>query len=336
MDPRRQAIRIGLALVGVSVLSGLLFVGFVLSGQNIPDRPPEPEPVAPVPTASSGPMQSRLDRLSEAAKTERPLREAAADLVGDNGVVCGIAPRVDVGTARLTLTDEDTSRGWLAVAASRGDVLVLSDIPESGQGTLFVEGFAPTPVRWFDARQGKGGCDPDPVELGPPEASVVGRIEGFAIHETQLAVEACGQPVTLDGEGGFFVAAVPGEACEVAVRRHYGVWEYRDTVTLTPAKGDDAQVTLQVPDFTAVLPLKVADGRIVAVWSDDEELEGLVGTKVVRVDGEAADDDVDEFFFATGGEPGEAAEIEVVDDAGTAIVRTLHRRALSFDDWLVR
>jgi len=336
-DNQRTALVVGVSLVGLSVFTGLLFVVYVLSGEGpAPSSEPAPPP-APEPAPLGGPMsmQTDLDRLVEEPV---PLATAARDLVGDNGVICSIAPSVDVGSARLSLAG-DNARGWLAVAAARRDVLLLTDIPEEGEGTLFVEGYAPTAVRWFDARDGRGGCDPDPVTLTLPEASVIGSVEGFAEHGPNLSVEACGQPVTLDGDGGFFVAAVPDEACEVVVRRHFGVWEYRDTVSVTPERDEELEVTLEVPGFQAVLPVKVADGAIVAVWDDGEPAveagRDVIGARVTSVDGASVPGDADGFHLATGGPLGSVATVEIERGGVTERIE-LRRRAMSFDDWLVR
>ncbi|MEN0062658.1 MAG: hypothetical protein AAGA48_10945 [Myxococcota bacterium] len=334
MDNRRTGILVGIGLVSISVFSGLLFVVFVLGQQPTPSEAPPPSAPA---SKFGGPtsMQTDLDRLT--TQPQVPLREAAQELIGDNGVVCGIQPTIDVGTARLALAG-DNDRNWLAVAAARGDVLLVSDIPEEGEGTLFVEGFAPRAIRWFDARGGRGGCDPDPVVLSPPEASVIGEVQAFAPHGSNLIVEVCGQPVTLDGDGGFFVAATPEEACVITVKRHYGVWEFRDSLTVTPTKGEEAEVTLEVPAFVAVLPLRVAEGRIVAVWDDGGDegtTESLMGARIVRVDGEEVPGEAEGFHLATGGETGEEALLEL-EREGEIVEARLARRALSFDDWLVR
>jgi len=334
-DKLRTALVAGVALVAASAFSGLLFVVFVMSGSG--GRAPSPE--SPVTAAEGvarpgGPMSMRSD-LERMADRSASLEEGAKELVGDNGVVCGISPDVDVGAVRLAM-DGDDERVWLAIAAARRDVLLLADIPEEGRGTLFVEGYAPAGVRWFDARDGEGGCEPDPVVLMPPEAVVVGTVDGFAPHGPNVAVEVCGQPVTLDGDGGFFVAVVPEQACDVVVRRHYGVWEFRDVAAVEPTRGGEVEVLLKVPAFLAVLPLKIADGAIVAVWDDGRgAAEDLIGARVVSVDGQSAPDDVDAFHLETGGEPDSVATLEIERDGSVDRV-SLARRALSFDDWVVQ
>ncbi|MBX2801594.1 MAG: hypothetical protein KTR31_28210 [Myxococcales bacterium] len=273
------------------------------------------------------------ERLLDAAlePSGPPLEEVAQQLAGAEGVVCTVEPSVDGGTARLTL-DADIAGDWLAVAAARAHVLVLSEIPAEGSGTLRVEGFAPEPIRWQAARDGAGSCTPDPLVLRPAEAGVVGTVGGADGPSGSFGLTACGQAATVDAEGGFFAAAVPGEPCEVVLRRHYGVWEFVERVEVVPRMGRDEVLELELPPFEAVLPLVVEDGRVGAVWDEGQDWAGAV---VHTVDGEAVPADADGFHLATGGRAGTVAEVELELDGERQLVE-VPRKALTFEDWLVR
>ena len=266
----------------------------------------------------------------------RPLEDVAQDLAGAKGVVCRVEPRVDGATARLTLdvdldAELDELETWLAVAAVQANVLLLSDIPEAGSGTLQVEGFAPVEVSWTGARGGAGGCSPDPLVLEPAEAAVVGRVVG---PTATVGLTACGQSVRPDADGDFYAAAAPGVACVVELRRHYGVWEWTDSIEVVPEQGRDRLVTVEAPPFDAVLPVVIGDGEILAVWDDDADPR-VAGATVVDVDGEAVPTDADGFHLATGGDDGVPAVLQL-EQGGERFVVELERRKLGFEDWLVR
>lgn len=159
-DNQRTAVVVGLSLVGLPVFTGLLFVLYVLT-EGGPDGPP-PEPAPEPVEARPASIRGVLDR--HAAASPGSLWEVAGDLVGDNGVRCRIAPDVPSGTATLALADDP--RGWLGLAAVRRDVVVLTDIPADGEGTLTIEGRGTGPVAWTNARDGGGRCSPDPLVLG--------------------------------------------------------------------------------------------------------------------------------------------------------------------------
>ncbi|HHO51404.1 MAG TPA: hypothetical protein ENK18_11135 [Deltaproteobacteria bacterium] len=333
MNPRHRALLIG---GGCVVVVALVALWGASDGTEAPPAPATPvtpvtpvAPVTPVTPVAPGPpaLETRLE--AALAGEEQPLAEVARELAGADGVVCGVEPRVLGGTARLEL---DEPGGWLAVAAVRSDVLVLSEIPEAGSGMLRVEGFAPAPIRWSGARGGQGRCEPDPLSLQPAEAGVLGTVVGCQRCSAALGLTACGQPVSLDDDGGFYAAAVPGEICVVEARRHYGVWAWSDTVEVVPQVGDDAMVEIEVPGFEAVLPLIVAGGRIEAVWEGDEQ---LVGARILAVDGAPVPDDPDGFHLATGGAAGSEVQLELERDGRRSTV-PLVRRALGFEDWLVR
>lgn len=311
---------VGVVLFGL----GLLWLN---RGPEVPDVVHEQDPQVtfePVPRLDGeGPSGVALP-------PQIPLAERAAQLAGAEGVVCRIEPRLEGGTARLLL-DGDPGL-WLAVAAAQADVLVLSEIPESGSGTVLVEGFAPTPVTWADARGGRGRCTPDPLVLAPAQAAVVGTVRGAG--RGAVALSACGQRVQPDGDGDFYAAAVPGEPCSVVAKRHYGVWEWQQEEEVVPRTDRDAVVELDSPEFDAVLPLVIEDGVVRAVWEVDLP-RNIAGARVRTVDGEPVPGDADGFHLATGGAPGEVALVEVDLEDGTETI-SVPRKRLGFEDWLAR
>lgn len=313
----------GIAAVGVVVL--VLAVWWSRSpappaeratdpGEEVAELPPLERPVAGSPEP-------------DALRPEVDLADQAQDLAGERGVVCRLEPRIGGGTARLVLDGEPGT--WLAVAAAQAHVLVLTDIPESGSGTLLIEGFAPAPIAWTDARGGAGRCDPDPVELEAAEGAVVGTVVGL---RRSVGVTACGQRVVLDAEGDFYASAVPGVPCEVELRRHFGVWEWVHQQEVLPRRGVDTVVRVEAPEFEAVLPLVVEAGEILAVWGPSEA-PGLVGGRIVEVDGEPVPGDATGFHETTGGAEATVARITVERGGRTETVE-LERRALGFEDWL--
>lgn len=314
----------GLALGAVVVVVGAA-LWWSRSGE--PEVIPGPAPQPTIAPQIAAPQPVAPSPEGEATGPQPTLAEVAGELAGDEGVVCRIEPQILGGTARLAL---DEPSDWLAIAAVRGDVLVLSEIPEAGSGTLRVEGFAPAAIRWSGARDGAGACAPDPLILEPAEAGVVGTVLGAV--GASLGLTACGQPISLDSDGGFYAAAVPGEACLVQARRHYGVWEWADAVEVIPRAGDDVVVEIEAPGFEAVLPVVVAEGRLAAVWEGDQT---LVGARILAVDGAVVPADPEGFHLATGGAEGSEAELELQLDGRSHRV-TLIRRALTFEDWLVR
>lgn len=323
---RRNGWTLGLVSIG---LVGVTALVVALFGPDV--EPPAPSGLGPVPTVVEGydPVEAPDDApeaVLEAAP-EQQLEDVAQELAGPRGVVCRLEPRVDGASARLLLDDDDGT--WLAVAAAHAHVLVLSDVPEAGSGVLRIEGFSPMPVRWAAAREGAGYCVDDPIQLKPADAGVVGTVTG-----PPVAVSACGQPVTLDRDGDFYASADPDEPCAVEARRHFGVWEWVETIDVTPTRGRDAVVEIDAPPFDAVLPLVVADGHIRAVWDEDLP-EPLVGARVITVDGASVPPSPDGFHLATGGQAGTMATI-VVEAGGREQTVQMERRALSFEDWLVR
>lgn len=309
---------------------GLAVLGFAVWWSMAPpplaDAPDVPLEVDPLPPRER-PVAMPEPGDAPAEMSPEELEARAAELAGEQGVVCRIEPTVHGGTARLVLDDDDGT--WLAVAAATAHVLVLSDIPEDGSGTVLVEGFAPTSVRWIGARAGGGRCEPEPLQLTPPEAAVVGTVSGPL---SGLGLTACGQRIQLDQEGGFYAAAVPGEPCVVEARRHFGVWEWNHHEEVVPKPGIDTVVSVRAPGFEAVLPLVIEDGAVQAVWGPAPEPD-LTGARVVAVDGEPVPADADGFHLATGGADGEVAEVEVMLGTTRHTVE-LARRALGFEDWL--
>ena len=242
MSSRGRGFTVAVVAIGAV---GLLALGLAVWRSLWPADPGAVEAI-PELTDPSRPFDRAVDWPEEGrhAPPEPLLEEEARALAGDRGVVCRVAPRVDGATARLQLEGEHTEP-WLAVAAVHAHVLVLSEVPPSGSGTLLVEGFAPANVQWDGAGSDAGGCTADPIELEPAEAAVVGMVAGASADA--LGITACGHRVTPDREGGFYAAAVPGEPCTIESRRHYGVWEWVDQLQVVPERGRDTVVEIDAP-----------------------------------------------------------------------------------------
>ncbi len=334
MDPGdgpRQGGRIGRIAV-LAAAAGLVLVWLVLAITPSPGPPAASggADIAPIPTRVAPPGGTAPSVPAGVPKPpEPPLAERAQELAGPDGAVCAIRPALRGETARLELDEHDEAH--LGIAAVRGEVLVLSDIPQRGSGRLLVEGFAPVRVAWEQARGGLGHCIGDPIELQPAEVGVSGRVES----EDGTTVTACGHPISLDRDGGFYASAVSGEPCVVEATRHYGVWQWVERVEVEATPDREPIVEIVGPDFAGVLPLVIEQGRIAEAWVADPG--ALEGARLLEVDGvpipeEATADDV---HLQTGGEPGTVAEVTVERDGQRARIE-LSREKLDFDDWLVR
>jgi hypothetical protein len=275
----------------------------------MPDRPsPSPAPSAPLPAPPPPPAP--------------PSRADLEGLAGPNGVVC--EAQLDggdaVGAARL---EAELPSGFLGVATVGAGHVVLSDVPDEGEGVLHVEGFAPAALAWSPQ-----GCSPEPLVLEPARAAVTGVV---AQADEEVTVEVCGRPATLDDAGAFYADAVPNEPCTVRVRRHYGTFQWEAAETVTPRLGSDPVVEAEAPGPLAVLPVEWDEElRITSDWSG----AGLEGRQVVAIDGEPPPSDpVEAHLLAAGRPDAEGGEVALTLEDGQVV--SLELRVLSFEDWLL-
>ena len=286
----------------------------VEGGGAAPPAPPE-APVVVVPTPSPAPRPAPPPPAP-------PSREELEALAGANGVVCeAVLDGGDaVGVARL---EAELPPGFLGVATVGAGHVVLSEVPDEGEGVLHVEGFAPAALRW-----GPDGCVPEPVRLEPARAAVTGLV-GDA--DAEVTVEVCGRPAILDDGGAFYADAVPGVPCVVRVRRHYGTFQWEVAETVTPQVGRDVVVEVDAPGPLAVLPVEWDDTlRVTSDWSGSD----LVGRRVVSIDGQPPPaDPVEAQIFAAGAREDEGEKVRLGLDDGTVV--DLDLRVLSFEDWLL-
>ncbi len=285
-------------------------------GSNVEKPQPTPAPRADLPSPAPLPVPVELPPPAP------PTREDLQVLAGANGVVCEavLDGGEAVGVARL---DAELPDGFLGVATVGAGFLVLSEVPDEGEGTLHVEGFAPAALRW-DAE----GCDPEPLVLEPARAAVTGVV---ANADAEVTVEVCGRPAMLGDGGSFYADAVPGEPCTVRVRRHYGTFQWEVAETVTPRLGQDPVVEAEAPGVLAVLPVEWDDTlRITSDWTGS----GLEGRRVISIDGaEPPRDPVDAQLVASRSREDAGEKVSLGLDDGEVV--ELELRLLSFDDWLL-
>jgi len=285
-----------------------------------PEPPPAPTPLPVVPeVAPPAPAPTAAPTLPPPAP---PTRAELEVLAGPNGVVCEaeLQGGEAVGAARL---DAELPEGFLGVATVGAGHVVLSEVPDEGEGVLHVEGFAPAALAW-----GPDGCSPEPLQLEPARAAVTGVVSGA---DGEVTVEVCGRSAMLDDAGGFYADAVPDEPCTVRVRRHYGTFQWEVAETVTPRLGDDPVVDADAPGPLAVLPLEWdGDLRITSDWSG----AGLEGRRVLAIDGEAPPSDPVEAHLVAADRSDMAGEkVSLTLDGGEVV--SLDLRVLSFEDWLL-
>jgi hypothetical protein len=260
------------------------------------------------------------------SRPEGMTADEALALAGAHGVVCALSAPLNGPRARL---HADLPSPYLGLATVGGGWVVLSDVPDEGEGELRVEGYGPLTVRWSTSSAGpvRGGCAPSPLVLEPGEATVRG-----VVRPTKgVTVEACGRPVVLGSDGSFTVDASVDRGCRVVARRHYGVLRWEAEITVRPDRHRDPSVTVDTPAVDAVLPfVLVADGGALLI-AEDWSGAGLEGQTLVEVGGRPAKPDP-RWALEVGGADGEVVEVRLGD--GRTLPVTL--RALGFDDWLNR
>jgi len=304
-----------LVVVGLSILLWRWRAAPVVDEPEPPVEPPVPDVVLPTPSP-------RPDPVPEPLAPEPPSREDLEALAGPNGVVCvaEVQGGAAVGAARL---DADLPDGFLGVATVGAGHVVLSEVPDEGEGSLLVEGFAPAALSW-----GPGGCSPEPVVLEPARGAVTGAVLGA---DAEVTVEVCGRPAMLDDAGGFYADAVPDRPCTVRVRRHYGTFQWEVAETVTPRLGADPVIEVEAPGELAVLPVEWDDSlRVTSDWSGS----GLDGKRVVSIDGATPPGDpVEAHLEAAGSREDEGREVTLELEDGSSV--SLALRVLSFEDWLL-
>ncbi len=289
----------------------------------------KPPPPAPSPAPASVPVVHEAVAPAPAPTAAPtlpppapPTRAELEVFAGPNGVVCeaDLQGGGAVGAARL---DADLPAGFLGVATVGAGHVVLSEVPDEGEGVLHVEGFAPAALAW-----GPDGCSPEPIRLEPARAAVTGVVSGA---DGEVMVEVCGRSAMLDDAGAFYADAVPDEPCTVRVRRHYGTFQWEVAETVTPRLGNDPVVDAAAPGPLAVLPVEW-DGelRITSDWSDAD----LEGHRVVAIEGEPPPSDPVEAHLAAAEHADMAGEkVALTLDSGEVV--SLDLRVLAFEDWLL-